>query len=520
MRSSRFHLAVLLLATCGAFAVAAAAQEPPSGPGLSLLETVHSTLERDPNLAVQKARLESAQGSLAIASSQFDPVFTSGLTEVDDRTPLTPSSSQQTRTLQTTVGLAQQFRTGLSIEPQVGIVRSEDVTAGSGAANAGTVTFLVRQPLLRGRGRTATAAGELSAQRELAAAGLDVRHLTAQRLVTVVSQYWTLEATARNLDVLRASEASSRSLLENTRKLIAADQVPAAELVQLEANLAAQESARIGGERQLFAARQDLGREIGLDGAEIARLPLPADPFPAVPPEAVPPVTAGAGPYVAAALRQRADLRAARERQAETEILRRAAENALLPQLDLLFSPGYSGLVTGADPASFFSPLYRNVPGASASVALSLAWPIFNRRARGELLQIDASLRQNALAVDLIAKAIGANVPAALDAVGRDARQLEKAREAERLFERAVVNEEKKLRAGTSTLLDVINQRDRLTAARQTEVSAQLALAISLLQLRFQTGTLIGEDGAAGEVGTVQVSRLTTLPSVQEERTP
>jgi len=493
------------------------AQEP--RPGLSLLETVHTTLERDPNLAVQQARLESARGSLAIASSQFDPVFTSGLTEVDDRTPLSSTAHQEIRTLQSTVGLSQQLRTGLSIEPQVGIVRSEDVTAGSGAANAGTVTFRLRQPLLRGRGRTATAAGELSAQRELVAAGLDVRHLTAQRLVTVVSQYWTVEATARNLDVLRASEASSRALLENTRKLIAADQVPAAEVVQLEANLAAKESARLGGERQLFTARQDLGREIGLDGAEIARLPLPADPFPAVPPEAVPPAE-GAGPFVAAALRQRADLRAARERQTETEILRRAAENALLPQLDLLFSPGYSGLVAGADPASFFSPLYRNVPGASASVALSLAWPLFNRRARGELLQIDASLRQNALAVELIAKAIGANVPAALDAVGRDARQLDKAREAERLFERAVVNEEKKLRAGTSTLLDVISQQDRLTAAQQTVVSAQLALALSLLQLRFETGTLIGEDGGTGEAGSVQVSRLTTLPQVQEERTP
>ena len=72
----------------------------------------------------------------------------------------------------------------------------------------------------------------------------------------------------------------------------------------------------------------------------------------------------------------------------------------------------------------------------------------------------------------------------------------------------------------TSTLLDVINQRDRLTAAQQAEVSAQLALAISLLQLRFETGTLIGEDGGTGEAGTVQVSRLTTLPQVQEERTP
>src|SRR6185312_6952847 len=318
MRNPRFHLAVVLLATCGT----SAAQEPRPAPGLSLMEAVRTTLARDPNLAVQQARLESARGSLAIASSQFDPVITSTVSEADDRSLSAPGSHQETRTLQSSVGLTQQFRTGLSIEPQAGVVRTEDVTAGSSAGNASTVTFLVRQPLLRGRGRAATAAGELAAKRELTAAGLDVRHLVSQRLVTVVSQYWTVEAAVRNLEVLQTSEASSRDLLENTRKLIAADQVPAAEVVQLEANLAAQESARIGGERQLFTARRDLGREIGLDGPEINRLPLPADPFPSVLPEKVPPAEA-AEPFVAAALRERADLRAARERQASAEILRR-----------------------------------------------------------------------------------------------------------------------------------------------------------------------------------------------------
>src|SRR6185295_12103570 len=178
-------------------------------------------------------------------------------------------------------------------------------------------------------------------------------------------------------------------------------------------------------------------------------------------------------------VRRRADLRAARERQTAADVLRKAAENALLPQLDLIVAPSYSGLAAGSSAESFFSPLFRNVPGASTSFALSLSWPIANHRARGELVQIDAARRQSALAVELIAKAIGADVPSSLDAVGRDARRLAKAREAERLFERAVVNEEKKLRAGTSTLLDVISQRDRLTAARQSEVSASLALALA-----------------------------------------
>jgi len=477
------------------------------------------TLEHDPNIALDEASLQSARGSLEIAAGDFDPLLSSTLTEADDRTPLTASSSSRTRTLQSNSGVVKRFRSGLSVEPQLDLVRTDEVTAGSDVVNTGTLRIIIRQPLLRGRGRAAANAVELEAERELAASGLDLRQTIALRIQTVVAQYWTTEAEARNLDVLRESEESSRNLLENTRKLIDADQVPAADLVQLEANLAFKESARIGGERQLFAARQNLGREIGLDAAEIRRLPLPSEPFPAIRLDDLPP-PATAERLIEEALRRRADLRAARERRAGVEIRRRAAENALKPQLDLLLTPGYSGLMTGADAVSFLSPLYRNIPGASASVGLGLSVPFRNHRARGALLQTEAVLKQSALAVDLLAKEIGADVPTALDAVTRNARQLERARQAVRLFERAVVNEEKKLRAGSSTLLDVITQRDRLTSARQSEVSSELALALALLDLRFTTGTLLDDEISENGAASMQTARLTTLPDLQEEDAP
>jgi outer membrane protein len=477
------------------------------------------TLERDPNIALDEASLQSARGSREIAAGDFDPVLGSTLTQADDRIPLSASSSSESRTLHSTSSVSKRFRSGLSVEPQLDLLRTDDVTAGSGAVNEGTLKIVIRQPLLRGRGRTAADAVELEAERELAASALDLRQTIARRLQTVVSQYWTTESAARNLEVLRESEESSRNLLENTRKLIEADQVPAADLVQLEANFAFKESARIGGERQLFAARQDLGREIGLDAAEIRRLPLPSEPFPALRLDEIPP-PAAAERMIDEALRRRADLRAARERRAGVEIRRRAAENALKPQLDLLLTPGYSGLMPGGDTVSFFSPLYRNVPGASASVGLGLSVPIWNHRARGALLQAEAALKQSALTVDLLAKEIGADVPTALDAVTHNTRQLERARQAVRLFERAVINEEKKLKAGSSTLLDVISQRDRLTSARQAEVSSDLALALTLLDLRFTTGTLLEDESAEKEAASIQAAWLTTLPDLREERTP
>ncbi|HSS47473.1 MAG TPA: TolC family protein, partial [Thermoanaerobaculia bacterium] len=414
---------------------------------------------------------------------------------------------------QSTLGVTQQFRNGLILEPQVEIDRAQDVTAGSSALNTSTITFQLRQPLLRGRGRAAVQAAELSAEREVTASGLDLRFAVSQRVQAVAGQYWQVRAAEHNLEVLRASEQSSRELLENTRKLIAADQVPAADLVQIEASVAAAESARIGGERDLFAQKQALGREIGLDSAEVAGLALPSDPFPDVRTEEVPPVTRSQG-FIDLALRSRADLEAARQRVIETDLQRKAAENALQPQLDLVLAPGYSGLSGGGGVPGFFGPLFRNIPGASTVLSLALSWPTLNQRALGALLQADAARRQNDLAVALLAKGIGADVPAALDAVHRDALRLAKAREAVGLFERAFVNEEKKLKAGTSTLLDLITQRDRLTAARQTEVAAELSLALSLLDLRFRTGTLVGSGG--GPTGEVELARLTTLPSPRE----
>jgi outer membrane protein len=500
---------------------AADSQPAPPDAGLDLGEAIRLTLENDPNIALTEARLAGARGVLLGAAGQFDPVLTSRVDQETSNIPRSERTSVEERSLTSSLGVATQLRSGLSITPSLGISRIHAPGAGDTAPNLGTLAFAFRQPLLQGRGRSVVAAGEISAEREVAASALDVEQTTAERVLTVVSQYWTARARVLDLEILAASEASSRELLETTRRLVEADQIPAAELVQLEANLAAKESSRIGGERALFAARQDLGREIGLEPARIAALPLPADPFPAVRPAEVPP-PAEADRFIAAALRRRADLRAARERRSGAEILLRAADDALKPRLDLLFVPTWFGVVDGSAAGDYLGALGRDVPGAGASLGFSLSWPTRNRTARGAQAETEAFRRQTELTIEVLSRAIGANVPSALDGVRSSALQVERAAAAVRLFEQAVINEEKKLRAGTSTLLDLISQRDRLTVARQTEVAARLALAQSLALLRFETGTLLAAEGAggaggpAGHSGAIRPELLTTVPSPQE----
>ena len=506
----------LLLLGSSAFLATSAAQPLPTpaspDPGLDLGEAIRLTLENDPNIALVEARLAGARGALLGAAGLFDPVLTSGVSNE----PLSAVTRTEERRLESSVGLEKQFRSGLSVAPVLEVTRSDVPGAGADdALNVGALSFAFRQPLLQGRGRPVVAADEMSAEREVAASVLDVAQTTAERVLAMVFQYWTARARALDLEILEASETSARELLDTTRRLVEADQVPAAELVQLEANLAAKESTRIGGERALFAARQDLGREIGLEPARIAALPLPADPFPAVRPEEVPPPSA-AGPFIATALRRRSDLRAARERKSGAEILLRAADDALKPRLDLLFVPTWFGAVDGSAAGDYLGALGRDAPGAGASLGFSLSWPTRNRAARGAQAETEAFRRQTELTIEALSRAIGANVPSALDGVRSSALQVERAAAAVRLFELAVINEEKKLRAGTSTLIDLISQRDRLTIARQAEVAARLALAQSLALLRFETGTLLAVEGTGGKSGALRPELLTTVPSPQE----
>ncbi|HYG62448.1 MAG TPA: TolC family protein [Thermoanaerobaculia bacterium] len=502
---SRFSAGLALTALLAA--APAAAQSPE--PGLGLVEAVRMMLGTDPNLSLEQARVRSARGLLLSTRGEFDPVLATSVGEEEITNPISERSSEEQRILTNSLGVTKRFRTGLSVEPGLSLSRTEETDA----VNVGTFSFTVRQPLLRGRGRDVTMAPELSAEREVAASELDLRQTTAERMLAVVSQYWQTRAAALNLEILQENEDRSRELLETTRKLIEADVTPAAELVQVEANLVAAEASRIGGERLLFEAQRDLGREIGLDRASIAALRLPTDPFPTVPAAAVPAASNGER-FVAAALDRRADLRAARERRNAAEVLLRAADDGLKPRLDLVWIPSYTGLVEGNDAGSFFSPLYRNVPGASSSFGLTLSWPTLNSQARGERIRIEAAREQSLLFEDLVARQIGADVPTALDAVQREAQRVERATTAIRLYEQTVINEEKKLRAGSSTLIDLISQRDRLTAARQSQVSANLALALALARLRFETGTLPVE----GEPGPNWFGELTSVPSPDAPR--
>jgi outer membrane protein len=508
-RRAAWLLALLLPLPCLAGTARAAATPRVDG-ALSLNAALELALANDPEIALQQTQLDTAQGALLIAGSPFEPLLSLSSSRDQALTPLTDTTHETLTTLDENVGYSQKLRSGLVLQPAFDLAQTE--ISGLGTANVGTFSFTVRQPLLRGRGVAVADAPEIAARREVEASDLDLQQTIAGRLEAVAEQYWATRAAAYNLDILVRGEEDAGALLDTTRRLVQGDQQPAADLVQVEANLAAKQAARIGGDLAFAQARLELGRRIGLSALEIAALPAPGDPFPEVAPFAADP--ARERQEIELALRLRPDLRAARQRRSESQVLLRAARDQRKPQLDLVLGLSYAGVATEDGAPAFFSSFYSNPVGLSSSALLSLSWPVRGVLARGEVMQAEAADSARALMVAAAEKEIGAGVPSALAGVRQNALQLARASQAVELFQRAVTNEERKLRAGTSTLIDVITQRDRLTVAAQSATASRFALASSIAQLRFETGSLIA---VSGRRGVVEVSRFVTLPMPESE---
>jgi outer membrane protein TolC len=467
----------------------------PAGAGLGLAEAVDLMTRHDPLLELGESAVTAARGDLQVERGLFDLELLSSLDRDRGEVPVDALTSRRLDSLASSLALSKLFRSGFEVTPGVSLDRTG---SGSAAANSGTVSLGLRKALLEGRRRSVVTARERAARHRLDAQRQELDFLRAERTLAVTRSYWLYAAAALDLQVLEASEASSRTLLDTTRELIAADVTPAAEIVQLEADLLAKQTAVVGGRQNLVEARFRLGLEIGLPVQAIATLPLPSDPLPTHPSTGTDTGTGeGPEPLLAAlvdrALAQRADLAALEELRAAADAFEEEARDALQPELDLLFVPRYSSIVSGDDPDRLFAPLYQDIPGAAATLGFDFRWAPANTAAEGALLRAQAQRDQATLAIERTVREVGAEVAIAHDALDRSRRRLELSTAAIRLFERAVENEGKKLRAGQSTLIDLIIQRDRLTGAQRQEVGARLDLALAVAELAFQTGTLVSD---------------------------
>lgn len=479
-------------------------------PGLSLLDAAQITLSAQPQITFQREQVIVAEGVLQAATGRFDMRLggsvdsgrtTTPLRLQDQPATLTTALTDQTRF---TLGLDKPLRTGLILSPVIGITRS-DLNYDPLATNRAAVSFGVTQPLMRGRGTAVVTAAETAARYDLNATTSDLRYTAALSIYQTAVAYWNYVAAHRNLEILQASEARARRLVEETQTLINAGNRPAADLRQVNGNLVERTALRTAYQQSVFEARQTLGLAMGLQADRAAALPSPTDPFPPLADSLPPP---GDPQLLDTALASRADLEATRQRERGTEALIGAARDALKPQVDLNLSVGYSGLTEDALFPGFITSLGQRLTGANFLASVAVSKSQANNTARGVLARTEAARRQTQIRIDDLSRSIRSGVVVAQDDLARSAERVRLLREAAGLYRAAVQDEADKLRLGLSTIIDLVLIEDRLTRSLLDEISATLRYASALARLRFETGTIVG--GAPAFAVTAET--LTRVP--------
>lgn len=351
------------------------------------------------------------------------------------------------------------------------------------------VGFDVRVPLLRGLGKTSVAAAENSARKDYEASRLTLLHEKSRSVLETVRAYWDLRAAIEELDVAKRSELLEGELLSSTQELIKAKERPRADEARVLASHADALARVAGAERRLSDARVNLARVMGvaLVGADSA--PLAADAFPEPPEDLTAAGVAGAA-LARTAIEQRMDRKAALLNEEAAGILVKGARSDTKPRLDLqgrLF-----GTSTGE---GSISDLDRWV-FRSANGSLELEAPFSNNTLQGRLAQRQSSLEIAQIDSAEKARGIALNVLRLTQALQLAADQLRLADAAMASYDKTIVDERAKLKAGDSTLVDTILTEQQTTAARLARVAAHRNYATTLAELRYEAGGLIlaGED--------------------------
>jgi outer membrane protein len=414
-------------------------------------------------------------------------------------------------------GLTQKLRSGLTVNPALTVTRTADNDLNLTAPSSANVTLNFTLPLLRGRGETVVTAFERSAMLNREAALYGRRHAMSSAVTVTVLAYWDMVAARQSLDIASGTQERASGLLKDAVRLAAGDEIPRSEVKKFETKLLRETAGRIGAQQSLVEARSNLGLAMGLTGAEISLMKSPSDSFQRIDAAGLASVKLAelVAASIAAAARLRSDLLSVDSRMGAARALLVAADDAQKPQVDLTVGVGYNGLVERRAAPAALQALYSNVGGLNVSAAVSYAWPINNRAARGLSMQRLAELEQIQLERQALVDKISSLVEVRLYSLQTAALQLKNATSEVRLQHEVFESEKKKYRFGLTTLLDLFTSESQLTAAQLNEVAARRNLAQALVRVRFETGTLLDQSD---EAQAITYSRLVTLPRLPVSR--
>lgn len=481
---------------------------------VALADVLRRALSANPNLVFQGLQVAAEQGNVEQALGAYETELTLGYSREGGRRPLRQQDvttfstaglpenrAERINNSEARAGLTRNLRSGTELEATATINSAGSTlneVSGTPRQTTAGLRFGIRIPLLRNAGGLQNDTALRARELERDASIEDLLQTSSTTVLNVAQAYWELAARLLRANILRESERRARELVSEIDKLVAADQIPGAELDLAEASAGEKRAARISEEQALQAAWNNLGRLLQADTVDdVLEAALKTDALPEIDPRAADFASRMQARH-RDVLEKRADVRAARLRERAAHIQVLAAEDGLKTQLDFVGALNTSGLREGSNGPNF--DLSRPFPTLNLGVQVRM--PLESTAARGLVANRLSAHRQSVVRLQEAEGNVGSALVTASSALRRIVRRHEDTSAAAVRYEQAVKNEYVKRKLGLATLIDVITVQDRLDGARLQQIQLRQEYASGIAQILFDAGDLVGRDADSYRVNT------------------
>lgn len=446
---------------------------PPAPDGqvieLTLPETVFIGIRNNRNIRSAYLDRIAEKFDLRVAEDKFSPrlVLSSGFAY---------ERRDETRGITANVSplVAWQAPTGAVFAFDWSVAADDIRKGGRGASNVG---LTVIQPLLRDAGIDVNAGSIRIARLEEKINRLRLESTLAQTVTQIILAYRDLVRAAEQLRLSRSALQRSKDLLGVNQALVSAGRMAAVEVVQTEADVAAQELAVIEAENQFDSARLGLLSLIAID----ARTDI-------VPKDALdaPRVNIELDHAIALAVAHRTDY------LAQYAVIERAGIDLSLAKNRRLWDLSAVGRVSvgGGDDAGFGNP-FDTRGSRDTLIGIQLTVPIGDLAPEQAEVRASVGVSNAELRLAEIRQQVELQVRDAVRNVNVRWRQAEIAQRARDLAQRKLEIEKEKLQAGRSSNFQVLAFENDLRVAENRQLTAQILYMNSLTLLDQQLGTTI-----------------------------
>jgi outer membrane protein TolC len=542
----------VLAAEAGAFARGVSTTVTP-GPASVTVSSSGTTAGANQNATSQaSAGTASAVAGSVLQSSgpaipALDPILFGSASWAHQTTPqsntfITGTTSLIQRQDLSTVGIQKGFLTGTTVNLNINNTGtySNNPRNDINPLTQSALSLSVTQNLLQGFGPAVNSRQIYIARNNREVSDLTFKLQVETTVAAIASLYWNLVALNDQVRVAQEAVTAAQRLYEDNKRQVEVGTMAPIEVTRAEAQIAASDQQLTLARMQVLQQEVILKTALSRTGVASPSLQdahvIPTDTIRIPDVEPITPIQ----DLTAIAISARPELAQSRIQLQNQVLTIKGSRNALLPTLSV--SAGLSNAALAGDPSTlppaagsirsnnaFFIGGYgsvltqifnRNFPTYSAGFNLNI--PLRNRSAQAQVINDELTLRQQQLGLQRLENQVRVDVQNALIGVTQARAQLSSATKQRILQAETLDAEQKKLALGASTIYNVIQDQQSLTAAESNEVTARSNYVRAQVELDRSTGQILEHNNISmDEAFRGVVSRpANPLPAVPNNQPP